>query len=445
MRRIVGLVLAGLGTCLIVFAVLMPTYVSSRVVKFPLNQYATATLVDSNASYFSPTKLTELSPVTMEATYTLKGNSAAGSGSTAVWNEFTYVYDQTNKLTFQQMTRTMAFDRRSAQLVNCCGANVNGDSSVQQRGIVGYVFPLGTQKQTYQVFDPNLLKPVPFTFAGTDSVNGIQTYRFVEDVSPTQDGSQTLPGSLVGMSQATVTLPQFYQAHVTYWIDPDTGVLLKAIQGEKVFLRNPSGAQALLLFNGNLVMTPASVKGLVAIDNDQRSKKAMVETVLPLVTGIAGVVLLIAGIFLGRKPREDAEAALTAPDPGTPAPAAEPEATVQPAERPSLVPGLEDQPTTPQPPAAEPSRAESAKAESPQAETSEAETPGPESPQAGSSAGAESPEAEAEPESPKAGTAPAAETAETSAAATVPQPTATATQPAAVPRQNQRRATRHRR
>src|SRR6266568_135377 len=130
MRR-VGLVLAGLGTCLIVFTVLMPTWVSSRVLKFPLNEYASVTLTDSNASYFSPTKLTG---VNMEATYTIKGNAAAGSSSTAVWNQFIYVYDQTNKLPFQTMTRTFAFDRRTAQLVNCCGANVNGGSSVEQRG-----------------------------------------------------------------------------------------------------------------------------------------------------------------------------------------------------------------------------------------------------------------------------------------------------------------------
>src|SRR5581483_10309868 len=109
--------------------------------------------------------------------------------------------DQTNKVPFQTMTRTMAFDRRSAQLVNCCGSSVNGDSSVQQHGVVGYVFPIGTQKQTYQVFDANVLKPVPFTFSGTDTVNGIAAYRFVENVPPTKNGTQTLPGSLVGQSE----------------------------------------------------------------------------------------------------------------------------------------------------------------------------------------------------------------------------------------------------
>src|SRR6266702_6898296 len=161
MRR-VGLVLAGLGTCLIVFTVLMPTWVSSRVLKFPLNEYASVTLTDSNASYFSPTKLTELTGVNMEATYTIKGNAAAGSSSTAVWNQFVYVYDQTNKLPIQQTSRTFAFDRRTAQLVNCCGANVNGDSSVKQSGYVGILLPIGTEKKTYPVFVPDVKKPVPF-------------------------------------------------------------------------------------------------------------------------------------------------------------------------------------------------------------------------------------------------------------------------------------------
>jgi hypothetical protein len=110
----------------------MPTWVSSKVLKFPLNEYATATLTASNVSYFSPTKLTEMTGVKMEATYTIKGNAAAGSSSTAVWNQFIYVYDQTNKLPFQTMTRTFAFNRRTAQLIDCCGANVSGDSSVDE-------------------------------------------------------------------------------------------------------------------------------------------------------------------------------------------------------------------------------------------------------------------------------------------------------------------------
>ena len=52
MRR-TGLVLAGLGAFLIVFALLQAFWVTGQVIKFPLNQYASVTLADPNATYFS--------------------------------------------------------------------------------------------------------------------------------------------------------------------------------------------------------------------------------------------------------------------------------------------------------------------------------------------------------------------------------------------------------
>ena len=336
MRR-TGLVLAGLGACLIVFALLQAFWVTGQVVKFPLNQYATVTLADPNATYFSAAKLTEMSGVNLEATYTIKGNAAAGSSSTAVWNQFIYVYDQSNKLPVQTITRTFAFDRRSAQLVNCCGANVSGDSSIQQHGYVGYVLPIGTKKQTYDVFDTNLNKAVPFTYAGIGDVDGTQAYKFTENVSPTKNGTQTVPGSLVNSSAASVTLPQFYEVHTTYWIDPVTGALLNVTQNEKLTLRNTDGSTALSLLNANLVATQASIDGLVAIDNNQVQKASLVGTLLPIVTGIIGLLLLIVGIVLARKPEDVAEGAPSHREPELAA--AEPEAA-----RHSLVPGLDDEP-----------------------------------------------------------------------------------------------------
>jgi hypothetical protein len=463
MRRRVGLVLAGLGTCLIVFAVLMPTWVSSRVLKFPLNEYATATLTASNASYFSPAKLTEMTGVNMEATYTIKGNAAAGSSSTAVWNQFIYVYDQTNKVPVQTMTRTMAFDRRTAQLMDCCGSNINGDSSIEQSGTVGYVFPIGTQQQTYDVFDTNLNKPMPFDFAGTDTVHGIQTYQFTEVVPPTQNGTQVVPGSLVGESQASVVLPQYYEMRLTYWIDPDTGALLNATEHQTLTLRNPQGVPALLLFDANLAMTPASVNGLVALDNSQRSKISLVTTILPLVTGIVGVIVLVVGILLARRPREDVESGASTTSPELAA--AEPEDADRSATQPSLVPGLDDEPAeataespavkqeaaqpeaaeaqAAQPEAAEPEAAEAEAAE-PVADGAAAEAPAAEAADAPQAPAAESDAAE----SPKAQDALAeAPTAEMSAAATGESPEAPANPPADAPATTSRRGRRgtHRR
>ena len=226
MRRVIGLILTGAGTFLIVCAVLLPTWVSSQVIKFPLNEYETATLAASNASYFSPTTLTEKTGVNLQATYTIKGDGAAGNSSTAVWDEYSYVYDLTNHQAVQQATRRFAFDRRTAVLVNCCGANINGDSSIEQRGYLGYVFPIGTQKQTYDVFDTTLNQPEPFVYSGTTDVHGIQAYEFVENIAPVQVGTQTIPGSLVGTSASSVTLPEYYQMHLIYYVDPATGALI---------------------------------------------------------------------------------------------------------------------------------------------------------------------------------------------------------------------------
>jgi hypothetical protein len=312
MRRNIGLVLAGLGAFLIVLAVVLPTWIVGQVVKFPLNEYQSATLAASNASYFSATSLTEKTGVNLQATYTIKGDGAAGTSSTAVWNEYSYVYDLTNHYAVQQTTRRFAFDRKTGQLTMCCGANVNGDSSVQQRGLVGYVFPFGTKKQTYQVFDTTLNKPVPFPYAGTADVRGITTYKFTEDVAPTQVATQTVPGSLVGMSAASVTLPEFYEIHLTYYVDPVTGALVNVQEHQTMSLRNPStGAQALLLFDADLKVTPAALTTIVKLDTDGRSKLTMLKVILPLALGIAGVITLVTGLILGRRRHQDVDEEFT--------------------------------------------------------------------------------------------------------------------------------------
>jgi hypothetical protein len=306
MRGIIGLILAGVGAFLILVAVLLPTWVVSQVVKFPLNEYETATLDASNASYFSTSSLTEKTGVSLEATYTIKGDASAGNSSTAVWNEYSYVYDLTNHQPVQQMSRTFAFNRRTGRLVDCCGASVNGDTSVRQTGLVGYVFPFGTQKQTYQIFDTSLKKTMPFVYSGTTTVDGIGVYEFIENVPPTQIGSQTLPGSFVHMKAASVTLGEYDAEHLIYYVDPETGALVDVNEQQSTTLRtSATAAPALVGFDADLIATPASVTQIVALDSSGRSELALLETTLPLVFGIVGGVALLAGILLGRKPHED--------------------------------------------------------------------------------------------------------------------------------------------
>jgi hypothetical protein len=334
MRHIIGLILAGFGAFLILVAILLPTWVVGQILEFPLSEYETATLAASNASYFNASTLSEKTGVTMLATYTIKGDASKGSSSTAVWNLFTDVYDQTNKYTVQEMTRTFAFNRRNGQLVDCCGANVNGDSSVRQTGYVGYVFTIGTQKQTYQVFNTTLKKMVPYVYSGTANVNGIQAYKFIENVPPTQTGTQAVPGSFVGSAAASVTLGEFDTEHVIYYVDPETGALIDVNEQQSTTLRtSATAAPSLVLFDANLIATPATVKEVAGLDNSGRNKLTLLKTTLPLVLGIVGAIALLAGIFLSRRPHDD----VAAPDPVAR------EATLADSGQ-AVVPGMADEP-----------------------------------------------------------------------------------------------------
>lgn len=325
MRRVIGLTLAGLGAFLIVVALLLRGYVGGQVIKLPLNEYYKTTL-QGRISYFSPSLVRVVPGAMMRVTSTVKGDAAAGTSSTAVWDSFTYLYDATNSRTFEYETRRVAFNRRTAQLVNCCGANVNGNTAIRQSGLVGFLWPFGTQKTTYQVFDVTLNKPWPTRYAGTSTIDGIQVYRYVEQVPTTRSGRQTLPGSLVGMpSQKEVTLPEYYTATNTFWVDPVTGAQLDTTQDQKLVLRDATGAQRLLLFDGSLTMTPQSVRSVVSLDQTGRNEFAWLEITIPLICAVAGIVLLIVGIVLARRRREDDQpdyADTTAPEPAhDPAPA----------------------------------------------------------------------------------------------------------------------------
>jgi hypothetical protein len=311
MRRVIAFTLAGLGAFLIVVAVLLPTVIADQVIKFPINTYVVTTLLGSNVSYFSPSLVRPVTGATMRVTDTVKGDPSASTSATAVWDEFTYLYDVTNTKVFNYSSRRAAFDRRTSQLVNCCGASISGNKSIHQTGLSGYVWPFGTQKQTYNVFDTTLLRPMPYTYEGTGTIHGITVYRFVEQVAPTQAGTQTLPGSLVGSSQPSATLPQYYTATNTDWVDPVTGAILTVTETQQLLVRDATGAHTLLLFDGTLAMTPQSIQQAVNLDKDGRNKLNLLEVVVPLVAGVLGIAALVTGILLARRRGDQPEEADT--------------------------------------------------------------------------------------------------------------------------------------
>lgn len=301
MRRPVGVTLTGLGAFLLVLALMSYFFLPGQIVKFPVNEYTVSRLTGTNFTYFSEASVSEVNGATVRAVATTQGNVSAGTGSTAVWTTVTGVFDITHSSNpgspISYATETLAFDRRTGVLDNCCGAEV-GTSRPHFSG-QGYVWPIGVQKKNYDVFNTTLLAAVPANYTGTATVDGLSTYIFVQHVNNQQFGKVTLPGSLVGMSQAEVTLPEYLTATYTYYVDPGTGSPVKEIQDQSETLENPStGSNVLTLFSGTLTSTPATVQSDVNTASSSDTEISIVQSVGPLVAGLVAIVLLVFGILL---------------------------------------------------------------------------------------------------------------------------------------------------
>jgi hypothetical protein len=311
MRRVLATVLTALGAFLLVLALLLRFVLPGQVIKWSLNEYQVTTLTGHGVSYFSQSELEEINNVNARATLTVEGDVAAGGSSTAVWNEFTAVQDTTNGQAIQYVQQRSAFDRHSGLIVNCCGAFVSitnvGQFYGHQSGLA-YVWPIGTQPITYQVFDPFLRRPEPFRYAGTATTDGMRSYKFVEQETNQQITTQNVPGALVGQpGQPPVTLPEYLTETNTVWVDPTTGAPLDETENRTLALEDASGATRLILFKGVLSATPGDVTSTVNKANSSHFKIEVIEDIGPIVAVLLGIILLVIGITLTMTRRDDEE------------------------------------------------------------------------------------------------------------------------------------------
>jgi Porin PorA len=298
MRRVTGLMAGGLGAFLVVLALLIRFVVVGEAVKFRLNENSITTQIAANASYFSPSQLKVVSGVTLEDTLTVQGDNAAGNSSRAVWNEFSYVYDKTNHAPVAYSTNRLAFDRRTGVLINCCGTAIGTNTNPHVSG-QGYVWPFNAQKQTYLVYNTTLLKTVPATYAGTVTVDGLTTYKYVENIVATRAGTQTLPGSLVGQQgTGLVTLREYFRGTTTEYVNPTTGIPVEEVSDQHLYLADNSGRQVLSVLNAAFATTSSGVAAAVKTVKKEQDEIKLLSVFLPAAGGLAGIILLIAGVFL---------------------------------------------------------------------------------------------------------------------------------------------------
>lgn len=317
MRRPVGLTLVGLGSFLLALAPMVRFYVAENVVVVPLNYYRRTNLEAPNASYFDAAAQKQREGVTLAVTSTVRGDPRASNDADkiAVWDSMTEIYDKDRKKQVEFGTYRMSFNRRTGELVNCCGSHVDGDTKIRMSGY-GLVLPLGkVQRRDYPIYDVTTRRSLPARFDGEERIHGLLTYRFVQTVPKYKVAAldYKLPGSLLNYGKKTelFQVDRFFEATNTIWFEPRTGIPVKHQENIKSTVETAGGKGSLTVAQATLITVDADQKSLADYAGDTARDINLVRTIVPWSSLAAGLLLLLAGAFL----------TLRTPPTRTPAPA----------------------------------------------------------------------------------------------------------------------------
>ncbi len=286
-----GLVLAALASFCAVSAAFPGWSVAGRSAQTPAAGHQVITLTGTGASYLSPATLDEVTGANLQVTETITATVSPLNSALAVWTVQTATYDTTRHLQLEPKSRTLVFNRSTAQLVDCCDANVNGNGLIRQTGIAGYVFPAGTRAQTYEVFDATLNAPEPFRYIGAGTVDGIGVYRFAEHVT----------GAPAGYLLVPFRDPELYTTDQVYSVDPRTGAVLAASEHEDLSLAQTiTRSPVTRIFAATLTTTPATVAALVRADAGGQHETERATRIRVGYAIAAAVLALLAGSLIAR-------------------------------------------------------------------------------------------------------------------------------------------------
>ncbi|MCW2939482.1 MAG: hypothetical protein JWN00_2467 [Actinomycetia bacterium] len=300
MRRTLGPILIGLGAFFLTLAPMTRFYVADQLIVAPTDFYQKTTLRAEHATFFDGSKVKLRKDVSLVAVQTVRGDPTASTASTALWDTFTSITDPDSGADIAIRQARYAVNRRTGELSNCCGASIGQDTSVRQSGL-GFIWPLANvQKRTYAYFDPSTRQAWPIEYQGEDTVQGLRAYRFVQTIPETRVGTLPgLPAKLLGLpvKRGNLNAVQYYQATVTIWVDPRTGVPVSQREQVRSSARGPDGTGSLVLVEADLRTQAADEKALINLSDGYAWQFAAVRDWIPVGSLVFGLFLLASGVL----------------------------------------------------------------------------------------------------------------------------------------------------
>ncbi|MEE2038405.1 DUF3068 domain-containing protein [Nocardiopsis sp. CT-R113] len=287
MRRTVAVVLIAFGVFFLAAAPMMRTWMSSSLMKTPLDYYSETVNVAEGATYFNIEDVELVENATLEAHATIRADVASSTDEIVVWDQFTWLKDADTDFGISSTSRRAGHDRETGEAVDCCDSMVNEESVVQSGQ--AWKFPFFTEQRDYDFFETTVQEVVPMEFEGVEAIEGVEAYRFVQTVEPTVIDERTLPRSVAGLDgDGDVTGDEVFSITRTYWIEPTTGSPLKVSEHQNRVVV-VDGEEVLTLLDAELVFDDESVRNAVANSEQGRTMLPLLHTTLPIAFLVVGV------------------------------------------------------------------------------------------------------------------------------------------------------------
>lgn len=212
---------------------------------------------------------------------------AAGSDAT-VTNTVDQILTTDGRL-IAQLNMRLAAQRDTQVLVDCCAVEVSG----VRTPMAGFGSPLRfswfTPLDARETFDPTLLSSVQLAYVGGERVGSFEALKFQQTTPATALGGVLVPGALVGSDLESVRLTRMRAVNRSLWVDPITGIILRASERVRETLRDNKGKDVLTLLAMNLASTPEQDSAQVALARAQGRPVRWSHTFGPIVGLFVGL------------------------------------------------------------------------------------------------------------------------------------------------------------
>jgi len=316
-RRTTGLVLLGLGAFALAAALAVHLFLVPTLVRLPLDQESTVAVVDEDATYLDRGALEQATgPVYVNLEVKGDPTSPDASDDVAVWASGQSITDAEGNLITDPTETVNCLDRREAVAVAC-------DSATGTIEGLTLTFPIGTEKQDYQVWNGNIGEPVTATYVGEEETEGVDVYRFEISVPETVIDEIQVPGRLAGdpAADGDVDAEVVYATDRYILVEPVSGKIVENVESPRIVLRGPDGTTGVSILDATLAPSDEALATSADGAAESRDDIRLVSAIIPWSAVALGIVLIAIGAFLVLSARRRGEHTFEHDDDERPVPA----------------------------------------------------------------------------------------------------------------------------